>query len=67
MKLTTKQLKKIVQEEYKKTLKEGQMKAIFGEFLGLVETYKLTPEDILGMMDMIWPSGEEVDSVVADS
>ena len=60
MKITTKQLRDIIKEEVKKTAKlnEGMMKQIYTEFQGFVESYDLQPEDILGMMDMLWPQQE---------
>ena len=62
MKLTRKQIKKIIKEEMGKIaqLEEGMQKRIYGEFENFVMEYELGREDIEGMLDILFPPKEKI-------
>ena len=61
MKLTRKEIKKIIKEEIEKVspLAEGMMKRIYGEFENFVMEHELSREDVEGMLDILFPPKEE--------
>ena len=62
MKLTRKEIKKIIKEEIEKVspLGEGMMKRIYGEFENFVMEHELSREDVEGMLDILFPPKEKI-------